>query len=192
MSTGSRWPELMVDVGNTSAGVALEPSLDDFVARESATLLRSAYLLTGDRDLAEDLLQVVLVRVVRRWEVARDAPHAYAHRVLVNLLHDRRRNLSRRVTEAPLDAFDERRAQATDGSDALVNRIALASAVRRLPARQREVVVLRFFADLSVAETAAAINASEGTVKTHTSRALKALRGALSEPATPPTTPRGQ
>jgi RNA polymerase sigma factor (sigma-70 family) len=111
---------------------------------------------------------------------------------LVNLLHDRRRNLRRRVTEAPLDVFDERRAQATDGADALVDRIALASAVRRLPARQREVVVLRFFADLSVAETAAAIAASEGTVKTHTSRALKALRGALSELATPPTTPRGQ
>ena len=182
----------MVDVGNTSVGVALEPSLDDFVGRGSATLLRSAYLLTGDRDLAEDLLQAVLVRVVQRWHVARDAPHAYAHRVLVNLLHDRRRSLRRRVTEAPLDAFDERRAQAIDGSDALVDRLALASAVQRLPARQREVVVLRFFADLSVAETAAAIAASEGTVKTHTSRALNALRAALSEPATPPTTPRGE
>ena len=79
-----------------------------------------------------------------------------------------------------------------DGSDALVDRIALASAVRRLPARQREVVVLRFFADLSVSETAAAITASEGTVKTHTSRALNALRGALSEPATTSNDSEGQ
>jgi RNA polymerase sigma factor (sigma-70 family) len=63
--------------------------------------------------------------------------------------------------------------------------------VRRLPLRQREVVVLRFFADLSVAETAAAIGASDGTVKTHTSRALKALREALSDAATQPTPTRG-
>ncbi|MFZ1994297.1 MAG: SigE family RNA polymerase sigma factor [Solirubrobacteraceae bacterium] len=176
---------------NTSVRVARDPSFDEFVARGSVSLLRSAYLLTGDRDLAEDLLQVVLVRVGRRWDVAREAPHAYAHRVLVNLLHDRRRNLSRRVTEAPLAELNDRREPVVDGSDALVDRIALASAVRRLPARQREVVVLRFFADLSVSETAAAITASEGTVKTHTSRALNALRGALSDPATPPTTPKG-
>jgi RNA polymerase sigma factor (sigma-70 family) len=74
----------------------------------------------------------------------------------------------------------------------LVDRIALASAVRRLPLRQREVVVLRFFADLSVSETAAAIAASEGTVKTHTSRPLKALREALNDAAAQPTTPKGR
>jgi RNA polymerase sigma-70 factor (sigma-E family) len=178
-------------VGQNSARVARDSSFDEFVARGSVKLLRSAYLLTGDRELAEDLLQVVLVRVGRRWDVAREAPHAYAHRVLVNLLHDRRRNLSRRVTEAPLAEFDDRRDPVVDGSDALVDRIALGSAVRRLPARQREVVVLRFFADLSVSETAAAMTASEGTVKTHTSRALNALRGALSELAPPPSTPKG-
>jgi RNA polymerase sigma-70 factor (sigma-E family) len=191
MSTGSGWLELKTDVGNTSVRVALDPSFEEFVARRSVSLLRSAYLLTGDRDLAEDLLQVVLVRVGRRWGVAREAPHAYAHRVLVNLLHDRRRRLSRRVIEAPLAELDGRREPVVDGCDALVDRIALASAVGRLPARQREVVVLRFFADLSVSETAAAMTASEGTVKTHTSRALNALRGALSEPTTPATTPKG-
>ena len=63
-----------------------------------------------------------------------------------------------------------------DGAEGLVDRIAIIDAVRRLPLRQREVVVLRFFADLSVSETAAAIGSSEGTVKTHTSRALLALR----------------
>jgi len=124
--------------------------------------------------------------------VARDSPHAYAHRVLVNLLHDRRRNLSRRASEQPLDTFDEQRDRVFDGADALVDRIMLASAVRRLPPRQREVVVLRFFADLSVVETAAAIGASEGTVKSHTSRALKSLRGALTDAATQPTTPKAR
>ena len=64
----------------------------------------------------------------------------------------------------------------------MIDRLAIMAAVRRLPARQREVVVLRFFADLSVADTAAAIGASDGAVKTHTSRALLALREALTEP----------
>jgi len=191
MSTVPRWPELMTVVGNTSARVAFDPSFEEFVARGSASLLRSAYLLTGDRGSAEELLQVALVRVGRRWDAAREAPQAYAHRVLVNLLHDRRRRLSRRVVEAPLEELIERHDSAGDNADALIDRVLLASAVRRLPTRQREVVVLRFFADLSVSETAAAIAASEGTVKTHTSRALNTLRGALSESVAPPTTPKG-
>jgi RNA polymerase sigma-70 factor (sigma-E family) len=171
--------------------VERDPSFEEFVARGSARLLRSAYLLTGDRDQSEDLLQVALIRIARRWDVARQSPHAYAHRVLVNLLHDRRRHLSRRASQAPLEESNAQRDRVDDGADAVVDRIALASAVRRLPLRQREVVVLRFFADLSVADTAAAIGASDGTVKTHTSRALKALREALSDAATQPTPTRG-
>lgn len=191
MSTGSRPTELRDCVGNNSLRVERDPSFEEFVARGSARLLRSAYLLTGDRDQSEDLLQVALIRIARRWDVARQSPHAYAHRVLVNLLHDRRRHLSRRASQAPLEESNAQRDRVDDGADAVVDRIALASAVRRLPLRQREVVVLRFFADLSVAETAAAIGASDGTVKTHTSRALKALREALSDAATQPTPTRG-
>ena len=85
--------------------------------------------------------------------MARNSPHAYADRVLVNVLHDRRRNRSRRVNERRLDEFDDRLRPVADGTQALVDRMAIISAVRRLPLRQREVVVLRFFADLSVAET---------------------------------------
>lgn len=158
----------------------LDRSFDEFVARGSTRLLRSAFLLTGDREVAEDLLQVALVRTARRWEVARHAPHAYAHRVLVNLLHDRHRHLSRRVSERSLGEFDVQRRPIPDRAETLIDRLALIDAVRRLPLRQREVVVLRFFAGLSVAETAAAIRTSEGTVKTHTSRALAALHAALS------------
>jgi RNA polymerase sigma-70 factor (sigma-E family) len=175
----------------TVGPVERDPSFDEFVATGSAPLLRSAYLLTGDREHSEDLLQVTLVRTARRWDVARHSPHAYAHRVLVNLLHDRHRTLSRRVTEQPLDDFDGRLSPVADGVQARIDRLAIISAVRGLPARQREVLVLRFFADLSVSETAAAIGASEGTVKTHTSRALTALREALTDTATEPTIPRG-
>ena len=159
----------------------LDRSFDEFVTSGSARLLRSAYLLTGDRDQAEDLLQMTLVRTARRWEVAGAAPHAYAHRVLVNLLHDRRRRMGRRVGERPLGELDELRHPTSDEAPGLVDRITLIGAVRELPVRQRDVLVLRFFADLSVSETAAAIGASEGTVKTHTSRALKALRRALAD-----------
>jgi RNA polymerase sigma factor (sigma-70 family) len=181
----------VADLQKTPRPVELDPSFDEFVASGSGRLLRSAYLLTGDRDHSEDLLQITLVRVARRWDVARNSPHAYAHRVLVNLLHDRRRNLSRRVSDQRLDEFDDRLRTVGDGVQALVDRMAIISAVRRLPPRQHEVVVLRFFADLSVSETSAAIGASEGTVKTHTSRALLAWRGALSDEATQATPPKG-
>jgi RNA polymerase sigma-70 factor (sigma-E family) len=144
-------------------------------------LLRSAYLLTGDRADAEDLLQLTLVRTARRWEAAREAPEAYTHRVLMNLLHDRRRGMSRRVTEQPFDDHTAALRTAGDHAAAVDERDAIIRAVKLLPPRQREVVVLRFYADLSVSETAAAISASQGSVKTHTSRALARLREALAD-----------
>ncbi|MGH2902154.1 MAG: SigE family RNA polymerase sigma factor [Solirubrobacteraceae bacterium] len=159
----------------------LGPSFDSFVAEDSARLLRCAYLLCGNRNVAEDLLQVTLVRTARRWDVASRSPHAYAYRVLVNLLHDRRRNLGRRVVERSLDELAERDRARRDESDGVIDRLAITAAVHRLPSRQRTVLVLRFFADLSVAETAEVIGASEGTVKTHTSRALLALRDSLAD-----------
>lgn len=159
----------------------LDPSFDAFVSGGSARLLRSAYLIIGDRAHAEDLLQVTLVRTARRWESAREAPDAYAYRVLMNLLKDRQRGLSRRVTEQPLGDQVATFAAAGDHVEAVSDRDALVRAMKLLPARQREVVVLRFFADLSVSETAAAIGSSQGSVKTHTSRALAKLREALAD-----------
>lgn len=194
MSTDPRPVELKSCVAEhqtTPPSLELDPSFDQFVVSGSARLLRSAYLLTGDQDHSEDLLQIVLVRTARRWEVARNSPHAYAHRVLANLLHDRRRNLSRRVNEKPLGEWDDRLGPVADGTPGLIDRVAMITAVRGLPLRQREVVVLRFFADLSVSETAAAIGSSEGTVKTHASRALLALRRALTDDAIQPTIPKG-
>jgi RNA polymerase sigma-70 factor (sigma-E family) len=161
--------------------VTVDLEFEAFVERGSSRLLRSAYLLTGDRELAQDLLQAVLIRIARRWEVASRAPDAYAHRVLVNLLHDRRRLLGRRVTERPFEDLGEHVHPVADPAGSLVDRFALMAAVRQLPPRQREVLVLRFFADLSVAETAEAIGVSPGTVKTHTSRALAALRVAMAD-----------
>lgn len=157
----------------------LDPSFDEFVMRSSTRLLRSAYLLTGDRADAEDLLQTTLARTARRWVTARAAPDAYAHRVLINLLHDRHRRRRRRVSERPPAEGEEALSAAGDHSDAVVEHDAIIAAIRRLAPRQREVVVLRFYADLSVAETATTIGTSEGSVKTHTSRALARLREIL-------------
>jgi RNA polymerase sigma-70 factor (sigma-E family) len=157
-----------------------EEGFEQFVAGSAATLLRSAYLLTGDRGQAEDLLQLTLLRTARRWHVARRAPEAYARRVLINLFRDQWRRSQRRVDEQPLD---DASAEAASGhfADILAGREAVIAALRQLPARQREVLVLRFYSDLSVAETAAAIGASEGTVKSYTSRALARMRVLLAD-----------
>lgn len=169
-----------------------DAAFEEFVACGSARLLRTAYLLTGDRQLSEDLLQTALVRTARRWDVAQQSPRAYVHRGLMNLLHDRRRHLSRRVVERPLAEHDDRLRSLPDAAEGLIDRVAMIDAMRRLPLRQREVLVLRFFADLSVGETAAAIDASEGTVKTHTSRALAALRAALTDDESQSTIAKGR
>jgi len=174
------------DAHGTGRSLGLDPAFDEFVSRGSARLLRSAYLLTGDRGYAEDLLQVALVRTARHWERACDAPAAYAYRVLVNLVHDRRRHLARRVVEQPLDDHDVAGRPVVDHAEPVIDRDAVIGAVRLLAPRQREVVVLRFFADLSVSDTAEAIGSSPGSVKTHTSRALARLRELLADdPETP-------
>jgi RNA polymerase sigma-70 factor (sigma-E family) len=152
-------------------------AFETFVADASGRLLRTAYLLSGDRGHAEDLVQTALLRTARRWRRARRQPEAYARRVLVNLAKDRWRSRSRRVAE--LGAVDVEVAVPPD--DSVVERERLLAAIRQLPAGQRAVLVLRFFDDLSVAETAAALDCSEGTVKSQTARALDRVRSALDQ-----------
>ncbi len=165
-------------------GSAVDPAFERFVIDHSRTLLRSAYLLCGDRGVAEDLLQQTLLRTAGRWQAARDMPEAYARRVLINLSRDLRRLVRRRPSERPLS---EARSAAVDldHTHVVMERDAVIGALRQLPARQREVLVLRFYADLSVAETAEAIDASEGTVKSYTSRALAHMRELLGDPPDP-------
>jgi RNA polymerase sigma-70 factor (sigma-E family) len=156
----------------------LDSAFESFVQTSSASLLRTAFLLTGDRGHAEDLVQTTFLRVAWRWPAARAQPEAYARRVLVNLSRDRWRNLSRRVRESP----DPPELPYTDATDRVADRESLTEALRELPTRLREVVVLRFFADLPVAETARTLGLSEGAVKSYTNRALTRLRQVLEEP----------
>lgn len=149
-------------------------AFDDFVGASSDSLLRTAYLLCGDRGEAEDLVQTALMRTARRWRTARESPEAYARRVVVNLSKDRWRRLSRRPVELPLDGD-----VALAVGDGFLDRDQLLRAVRLLAPGQRAVLVLRYFDDLGVEETAAVLGCSVGTVKSQTSRALANLRVAL-------------
>lgn len=149
-------------------------AFDAFVGASSDRLVRSAYLLCGDRGHAEDMVQTALMRTARQWRRARDSPEAYARRVVVNLAKDRWRDLDRRPGEVPLEA-DLRVPETT----VLLDRDMLMRAARRLPPGQRAVLVLRYFDDLSIEDAAAALGCTPGTVKSQTARALSSLRAAL-------------
>lgn len=152
-----------------------DASFDAFVGGRSAALLRSAYLLTGDAGRAEDLLQTALAKVWPRWRQVNRGGHgeAYVRRVLyttyVSWWH-RRWNDETPVAEPPdqpdsLDAYAE-----ADRRAALLDMLA------ELPRRQRAIVVLRYFEDLTEAETARLLGCSIGTVKSQNARALARLR----------------
>lgn len=165
-----------------------EAAFEEFVAGSGTRLLRLAVLLIGDRGHAEDVVQTALERTARHWSKLDGAPEAYARTVIANLVTDRWRRRAVRVHEVYVDlswsAFDARcRAGAgpaeplqADLAGRVALRSALIAALHQLPPRQRAVVVLRYFADLSEAETAAALGVTPGTVKSTTSRALTRLR----------------
>lgn len=162
-------------------GMPMFASFDEFVEDRSTALLRTAFLLTGDRGHAEDLLQTALLRTLRRWSRARAAPEAYARRVLVNLSKDRIRARGRRPPEAPLPIDVSGLPEVDAGYDQVADRRVVSAALAELPPRQRQVVVLRFVEDLSVDQTAALLGCSSGTVKSYTTRALARLRELLAD-----------
>jgi RNA polymerase sigma-70 factor (sigma-E family) len=167
---------------NQSHGRAapLDAGFERFVVAASPALLRSAYLLTGDRGHAEDLLQSALTRTLRRWDAITGSPTAYTFAVLVNLSRDRRRAKQRRPQTAPeVSAPPDRPAR--DQLDRVLERDAITQAARRLPSTQREVLGCRFVLDLTVAETAATLGIPEGTVKSYTARALARMRELLAD-----------
>jgi len=147
-----------------------------FVERQWGPLLRTAYLLTGDRGHAEDLVQAALEKTHRRWErVSRmEAPVAYVRRAMVNTATSWRRR--RRVSEVPLLAAD---GPAADPYGRVEQRQQVLDGLRRLPPRTRAVLVLRYFADLSEAEVAQTLGCSVGSVKSQASRGLTRLRAHL-------------
>jgi RNA polymerase sigma-70 factor (sigma-E family) len=165
-------------------------AFDDFVCANAPQLLRTAVLITGDRGHAEDLVQTTLLRTAVRWSVASESPKAYAFRVLINLGRDRARLLRRRPSEALSGDLEApfRSEPGFDETDSVVDRQLLATVLAQLTSGQREVIVLRFLVDLSVSQTAAVLDISEGTVKSTTAKATARLRQLLADN---PTTSRG-
>ena len=152
-----------------------------FVREHTSALLRTAYLLTGDRQAAEELVQDTLARLYPKWErvAAADVPLAYVRRSLANGFINHQRRASRR--EYTYEHVPER----IDDHDALgqlADRDEIWTGLRRLPDRQRAALVLRFFEDLDDDESAATLGCRVGTVRSLVSRGLAALREDMAQP----------
>ncbi len=155
----------------------------EFVHGSWPALYRTAYLLLGERGEAEDLVQTALAKTYAAWPNVRDVEAApgYARTVLVNTATSWFRKKSWR-NERPTASLPET-AHEPDPSA----RPAIIVALAQLPPRQRAVIVLRYYEDLSVAQTAHALTCSEGTVKSQTSDALARLRMLLGDAVVPQT-----
>lgn len=147
---------------------------DEFVAARSTALLRTAYLLTRDRGLAEDLLQTSLAKAWFSWGGIEGRPEAYVRKILVNTYATWWRR--RWNGEEPSDELPESGVERSGESARVDDRADLWHALGQLPKRQRAVVVLRYYEDLSEAETAELLGCSVGTVKSQASKALAKLR----------------
>jgi RNA polymerase sigma-70 factor (sigma-E family) len=166
-------------------GVDRHAGFREFVVQRGHALSRVAFLLTGDHQLAEDLVQIALARAAARWPrlVATGDPEPYVRRIMVNerttWWRRRRYESVGRSDCVSLTAGDH--PTGADDTEQVDRRLALVQALNRLSARQRAVVVLRYYVDLSVDETAQALGCSTGTVKSTTSDALSRLRATAAD-----------
>jgi RNA polymerase sigma-70 factor (sigma-E family) len=151
-------------------------TFSEFMAARWAPLYRTAYLLTGDRHDAEDLLQAALARTCVRWGSIRDkrAADAYVRQAMV---HQMSRQWKRRGREVATDDVPDRGHDG--GLDVRADHLALWVEIRKLPPRMRATLVLRYVEDLTEADTARLLGCSTGSVKSQTHHALKRLRAAL-------------
>jgi RNA polymerase sigma-70 factor (sigma-E family) len=157
-----------------------ERQFREYVVGQSAALRRTAYLLCGDWQHAEDLVQDALCRLFVAWNRAQavDELHLYTRKILIRgFLSERRR---KRVPQLPMDQLPELAAPGASGLAGPEDRVDLMAALARLPKGQRAVLVLRYFDDQSIEESARMLGCSTGNVKSQSARGLAALRGLLS------------
>ncbi|GAA2156747.1 SigE family RNA polymerase sigma factor [Nocardioides koreensis] len=162
-----------------------QPGFEEFVAARRQALLRTAYLLTGSHEDAEDLVQVALVKAVPHWSRIADHPEPYVRKILARESVSRWRR--RRWRELTTDELPDR--ATTPGLDH-GDRLALRDALALLAPRQRAVIVLRYFDDLTERQAAEALGIGVGTVKSQTRDALARLRQLVPDvDETPDSTP---
>jgi RNA polymerase sigma-70 factor (sigma-E family) len=147
-------------------------SFREFMSARQQALMRTAYLLTGDIHLAEDLMQSVLLKVAGHWPrlVRRGSPEAYIRKALLNqyISWQRRKRPELSSSDPPERGHEH--------DERTINRLVLRQALAKLTPRQRAVIVLRFYEDLTERETADLLDCSLGTVKSQTHHALGRLR----------------
>lgn len=156
-----------------------EAAYREYVTARLDPLRRSAYLLCRSWHTADDLVSITLGKLYRHWRRAERADHldAYVRGILVHTWLDERRRPWRR--EQPVDEVPEPYAPHGSAVADVDERLGLLDLLATLPPRRRAVVVLRFYDDVSVQQTASVLGCSTGTVKSQTSRALDQLRGRL-------------
>lgn len=147
--------------------------LEELLAAKGEHLLRTAVLMTGSQEEGEDLLQAALERLFRKWRSISGEPEGYLRRTMCHLAADGWRR--KRAWRARQSLLGRPEAQ-PDGTDAVDRRDHLVRLLRELPPRQRTAIVLRYWEQLTEAETAEAMGCSLGTVKAATSRGLRRLR----------------
>lgn len=161
-----------------------EAAFHEFVTARSSSLFRTAYLMVGDYQLAQDLLQESLVKTYVAWPRLRDVGNveAYARRVVVTTSISWRRRRS--FHERPVDALPDR--SVPDAAEQVAARTDLWSQIHALPPRQRAAVVLRYCEDLSEAKTSELMGCSVGSVKRHAAHGLAKLRDRMGAPLAVP------
>jgi RNA polymerase sigma-70 factor (sigma-E family) len=150
--------------------VCSREDFEEFVAARMSALLRTAYLLTGNHHDAEDLVQTALVKTVPHWKRISGNPEAYVRRILVH------ENISRWRRRKWREVSPDQAPEAAAPAEPTAERLALQDALGKLAPRQRAVIVLRYFDDLTEAETARLMGTSVGTVKSQSRDALARLR----------------
>lgn len=153
-----------------SAATGDEGSYDAFVAGRYTALRRTALVLTGNHHDAEDLVQTALMKAAGVWGRISERPEPYVRRIMYHENISRWRR--RRVAEEPLGPNDS----AMEHVDGTVDRVVLAAALARLTPKQRTVLVLRYYEDLTEQQAAAVMGVRVGTIKSQTRHALQRLR----------------
>lgn len=151
----------------------------EYVERRATTMRSTAFLVCGDWHVAEDLVQTAFLKLFKVWDRARDMDEldAYTRQIVMRTFLDTRRR--RWTAEVPSAELPER---AVVGQPQVEDRLVMLAALETVPPRQRAVLVLRYWEDLSVEETARTLGVSPGTVKSQAADGLSRLRAAIGEP----------